>query len=368
MVRKPPPQALIQALQALTPQQIDDILANLPPLGISRLTPLIDRLSPGDQFELVKQILFSMKAEYVDELQFWFANEYYLRQDLGELEETPDLVKTKLEIKRIPYKAKKTFYTYVYVLRRRDGVQRCLGALLPVEHDYQYRLPEAGGIVFSQHEQFRLTHKSDPQQVKLIRLLRLDPPPPDYDFEDDQPLNLQVGLHFESLNPFTYQPQSVHQVDFPDCLKTGIFRKKDWHFEAIALPPSAATTFEVGSATASGQFLRVAPQAVPAVLEQIEQWEILSQSALKGDRWHLTISEVAYRLIHGSGTLIVEYRTRDSLLWSEQSVPVLVQWFEELATGASPEAQQIRSRLQAFVQRPSPILSDWLALLFNLHE
>ncbi|MCU0565442.1 MAG: hypothetical protein MUF49_02460 [Oculatellaceae cyanobacterium Prado106] len=265
----------------------------------------------------------------MEELRYTFNTEYQLRKDRGELtgEAAPVFGKTKLEIKRIPYRRKQVtrIYTYVYVLHRRQNTQHCLGRLFQTHdsHEYDYRLLDNGGIVFSEREVFKLTRVHHPEQVMFIRLLKLEAPPFDYNIPSDGRLNLQVPLLYEVLHPETYHPQSQKQVDFPHCFTDGIFKRRWWQVETFA--PHQATEPEA---------TLMPPLTIPAqhsqqLIETLTRWQQLSQFVFPQQFWCLTVHTNDYQLIHSDGQPLLKYCTRDRQLYGLQASLQLAQYFQQ---------------------------------------
>lgn len=353
--------SIIQSLQSLSPIELAEVLQALPQLEISALKQLLAHLSPRRRVELMKQLIFATRPEYIEDLKYVITTEYQLRQSRGELmgEAAPLLSKTKLEMKRIPYQRKQVVkgYTYVYAMRRCDGVQRCLGRLLQTEdsHEYRYTLLENGGITFDSHTIFRLTSLQNPQEVMCIRLLKLGAPPLEYEFENVSPLELQVPLFYEVLHPQTYHPVSQEKVDFPACVNEGLFKKQLWQIEAIALPDLA---LEGDSAPLQStiEALDIPEPQASQVIEALTYWQRLSQVAFGRSPWYLTTRAATYQLIHSDGQAILEFRLREGCLSSPQSPSQVAQYFQQLGLGlmqtplSPPSMREEGARLSAQMQ------------------
>jgi hypothetical protein len=337
--------SIIQAFQSLSSEEILAVLQSLPKVEISQVKAILNLLEPRQRVEVAKHLIFSTKPEYIEDLKYAITTEYDLRQSRGALvrDPLPRLGKTKLEIKRIPYRHKNVCkrYTYVYVMRYRDNAFRCLGRLLQTEdsHEYQYTLLENGGLAFSEREVFKLTSVQDPEQVKLIRLLRLEAPPLDYEFRDDGPLELQVPLVYEALHPETHQPQSQQRVDFPACVTSGIFKKQLWQIETLTSPALFDSPLAGSGKRSPSLHLAIPAQDAQSTIAALTYWQRLSEVGCLVP-WYLSFTVAAYRLVHGQGQMLLEFHIRDQVLWSSQSPQQLSQYFQELGLALVAKSQQ----------------------------
>jgi hypothetical protein len=354
--------SLIESFRSLSSEEIIVVLQSLPKLETSQAKAMLSLLEPRQRVEIAKHLIFSTKPEYIEELKYAITTEYDLRQHRGELVKntSPHLGKTKLEIKRIPYHHKGVHkrYTYVYVMRYRDNSFRCLGRLFQTDdsHEYRYTLLENGGVTFSEQEVFKLTSLKDPNQVQFIRLLRLEAPPLDYEFQDHGSLELQIPLIYEVLHPQTHQPQSQQQINFPDCVNSGIFKKQLWQVETLEpQPPFHPRQVPDGRRSPLLQ-LAIPMQEAQQTIAALTHWQYLSEIGFPLP-WYLSVTAAAYRLVHSQGQMLLEFQIREQVLWSPQSPQQLVQYFQELGLALVAQSQQNVPESQSFYQEGTELMT-----------
>lgn len=185
-----------------------------------------------EQLEVLQQLFLQLENQQLDQIIQAASNELDNRQK----------ALTRLMGKRDYkfYQKGKTRQVYIYVRRRqRQNVSCYLGELflIPEGHAYQFCSSPDGGLLFPENNIFRL---SDPKTGRshVIKLLKLDPPPPDYDIPDPgskEPIDLQLKLHLELLNPVTLQPQDRRFTYFPTCMHgAGQLSQSVWQVEVVA--------------------------------------------------------------------------------------------------------------------------------------
>ncbi len=338
------------------------MLQSLSRLETSHVKIILNLLEPRQRVEIAKHLIFSTKSEYIEDLKYAITTEYELRKSRGELFKAPAprIGKTKLEIKRIPYhhKGVSKRYTYVYVMRYRDNAFRCLGRLFQTEdsHEYRYTLLENGGLAFSEREVFKLTSLRHPEQSKLIRLLRLEAPPLEYEFQDKSALGLQVPLVYEILHPETYQPQRQQRVDFPHCVNSGSFKKQLWQVETVDLLAITDAMWSAAETRSPLLQLEIPMQAAQKTIAALTHWQRLSEVAFSAP-WYLSLTPAAYRLVHGQGQMLLEFQIREQRLWSHQLPKQLAYYFESLGL-ALVEKSQSASDGQVLYQEGTKLVTQ----------
>lgn len=127
---------------------------------------------------------------------------------------------------------------YVYLRRRKPKLDRYIGTLfyIPQGCTLSYFLDAEGQIVFnSPHNIFQLRDSNNPEIVQIVRLICLQPPPPDYTFTKQQQDTPQIYLHLEYLDPNTHQPIAKQAYPFPVCMyENGPLDRYRWEVSTLA--------------------------------------------------------------------------------------------------------------------------------------
>ncbi|XHX78632.1 MAG: hypothetical protein RBJ76_01480 [Stenomitos frigidus ULC029] len=162
---------------------------------------------------------------------------------------------------------------YVYLRRRKPKLDRYIGTLfyVPQGCTLDYFLDAEGRLVFSSpHNVFQLQDSKNPAVKQLVRLLCLEPPPPDYTFDKQQNDTPAIHLHLEYLDPKTHQPIAKQDYPFPTCMHEG-GRLDRYRWDVTPITPLPALTvlhepFASASVTATTTKLLTAShtQADPA--------------------------------------------------------------------------------------------------------
>lgn len=133
---------------------------------------------------------------------------------------------------------------YVYLRRRKPKLDRYIGTLfyIPQGCALSYFTDAEGRIMFNPpHNVFQLRDSTHPDSVRVVRLICLAPPLPDYTFTKEQPDTPEIYLHLEYLDPITYQPLSQEAYAFPSCMhEGGQLDRYRWDATIAALPEIAA--------------------------------------------------------------------------------------------------------------------------------
>ncbi len=137
---------------------------------------------------------------------------------------------------------------YVYLRRRKPKLDRYIGTLfyLPQGCTLSYGLDEAGRILFNPpHNVFQLQDADHPEVIQVVRLLYLEPPPPDYTFDKQQNDAPEIRLHLEYLDSKTYQPIAKQAYPFPGCMyEGGKLDRYRWQVSIVTLPPDESLSRE----------------------------------------------------------------------------------------------------------------------------
>lgn len=265
---------------------------------------------------------------------------------------------------------------YVYLRRRKPKLDRYIGALfyVPQGCTLAYHPDDSGRIMFDPpHNLFQLKDAQNPATYRVVRLLCLVPPPPDYTFTKQQNDTPNITLHLEELDPITHQRISQTAYPFPLCMhEGGKLDRYRWEVSplptmpAIAppkslpprlpeppsdLPPLPSGASEI-AAKASRRVLELPanrptvlslsdPTQSEAVLKRMRLWVTWSEKAMPQSKWEMVQEEDRYTLrtvrfkrrilvfAAGPGTVILEH-----------SLPVLVKWFHTLALAVSQTQNQ----------------------------
>ncbi|NJP12660.1 MAG: hypothetical protein HC866_26995 [Leptolyngbyaceae cyanobacterium RU_5_1] len=144
---------------------------------------------------------------------------------------------------------------YVYLRRRKPKLDRYIGALfyIPQGCTLSYFLDAQGRIIFNPpHNIFQLQDSTDSAVIQVVRLICLEPPPPDYTFTKQQNDTPEIHLHLEYLDLKTYQPLTKQSYLFPACMyEGGKLDRYRWQVSTVSLTPAlpvASATLPASSA------------------------------------------------------------------------------------------------------------------------
>jgi hypothetical protein len=293
---------------------------------------------------------------------------------------------------------------YVYLRRRKPKLDRYIGALfyIPEGCTLSYFLDAEGRIIFnSPHNVFQLRDCSNPAIVQVVRLICLEPPPPDYTFTKQQEDVPEIRLHLEYLDPLTHQSIARQAYFFPACMhEGGRLDRYRWEVSTVtpALEPSEPLQhpvkppvqplvsnpqpFENESAVPDGMsdtdysplispikpeqplnrseqtasspirqvlelpakpltFCLCRREDADTILKRMRLWVSWSEKAMPQSRWEITQSGEVYTLInaHFKRQILKFSRDRASITL-ENSLPVLVKWFHDLSLAVSQAQNQ----------------------------
>lgn len=288
---------------------------------------------------------------------------------------------------------------YVYLRRRKPKLDRYIGTLFYIPEGclLSYFPDEEGRLLFNPpHNVFRLQDSKNPSNIQVVRLIGLEPPPPSYTFTKQQNDTPEIHLRVEYLDPVTYQPLSEELYSFPFCMyEGGKLDRYRWdvsvvdvaeagELSATALPiegqpftdksvdrPPAASpavdprpqatsaiadvSFEAPgpitakpsrrvielSNTASSTFYLVNRSDAPSVLERMRLWVTWSEKAMPQSRWEIVQQGSVYTLRNASfKRKILSFSPEQASITLENSLPVLMKWFQDLGLVVSQSQNQ----------------------------
>jgi hypothetical protein len=329
----------------------------------SQLLQQIARLTATKQLELFGDWMKGLEVANFNKVLDSIKLEEELRQTLGGKRPGRTHALTEVFLKRIAHKRRNSAemnppQLYVYIRRRRKASEsgtKYLGKLFFVPGGQTYTWSEGvdGSLVFSGGNLFQLTHLRTKKQ-HYIRLLKIDQPPVDFDYEPRSPdkLAIQVGLHVEFLHPQTLQPTEVRIYDYPSCMrKNGELSDSVWNIEPIqsALPIPQSSLGEPYPLTQFKAPSKVAPHSAQAatgmtvnrvqaiqILPRLRQFRDLSQQVYAA-RSHWYLSEPSGGLggnyvLTTSGKLMLTFDTEHWRLSTDHSAQVLARWFYNLCS------------------------------------
>jgi hypothetical protein len=296
------------------------------------------------------------------------------QQQLAVLESPPIQSQTRLLLKKdYTYQqqglSRPTQY-YVYLRRRKPKLDRYIGTLfyVPQGCTLSYKVDAKGRVLFyPPHNLFQLKDTQNPTDTRLVRLLFLEPPPPDYTFTKQQNDSPQIYLHLEYLDSSTHQVLSQECYPFPFCMyEGGQLDRYRWEVSVVSFT-SGVETSSSGSALENlssrlttdpsrrvltdsnqlTQFFLANPEQAPLILERMRLWVSWSDRAMSQSRWEIVQPEQtdpdnqAYRLIHSdSKRTILSCRLDQAIVRFHHSLPVVMQWFQALGLAVSESQDQ----------------------------
>lgn len=259
---------------------------------------------------------------------------------------------------------------YVYLRRRKPKLDRYIGTLFYVPHgcSLSYKVDAEGRVLFyPPHNLFQLKDSQNPAEVRLVRLLCLEPPPPDYTFTKQKNDSPPIALHLEYLDPRTHQLLSQECYPFPSCMyEGGPLDRYRWNVSVVAAAAADSETnpaVSIQAQSASGaansprwiaetsaqptQFRLANPAQAPRILERMQLWVKWSDRAMPQARWEIVQPEPAhqtnqiYRLIHShSGRTILEWQGDRATVHFDHSLPIVMKWFQDLGLAVSESQNQ----------------------------
>lgn len=313
------------------------------------------------------------------------------QQQLAAIPESPPAVQhqTRLVLKKdYTYQeqglSQPTQY-YVYLRRRKPKLDRYIGTLfyVPQGCSLSYKVDAEGRVLFyPPHNLFQLKDLQNPTEVRLVRLLCLEPPPPDYTFTKQKNDSPPISLHLEYLDPLTHQLLSQECYAFPACMyEGGPLDRYRWNVSVVSgLPVSGlpsgteanltetnlsasipersssrstanpsrriVETLNLETSNQSAPFCLVNSEQAPRILERMQLWVKWSDRAMPQSRWEVVRplanqTDQTYRLIHSnSGRTIFTWQGDRGTVHFNHSLPVVMKWFQDLGLAVSESQNQ----------------------------
>lgn len=383
--------------------------------GQDSLLEQASRLPPREKVSLVQQLLKQLEIKHIQTILEAGIEEIGDRQ----LPPSPTLHNTRLVLKK-DYSYKNQGLTqptqyYVYLRRRNPKLDRYIGALfyVPKGCALSYFLDGQERIIFNPpHNTFQLQDSTNSAIIQIVRLICLEPPPPEYTFAKQQSDVPAIYLHLEYLDPKTYQPTLRQSYPFPVCMhEGGKLDRYRWNVSPISVTPetdSANAASELPEAVdalqpedsptvtdptarnflektkASPRRVLELPPSKPrvfyltrsddrdAVLKRLRLWVTWSERAMPQARWEIAQEGETYVLRNARFQRQILAFSQDSgAVTLEHSLPVLAQWFHDLSLAVSQapnrqySAAQRKLAGQLFVEMSLP-QKDPLKLLQKL--
>lgn len=255
---------------------------------------------------------------------------------------------------------------YVYLRRRKPKLDRYIGALfyVPQGCTLAYHLDDSERIMFDPpHNVFQLKDTQNPGNYRVVRLICLVPPPPDYTFTKQQNDTPNITLHLEELDPITHQRLSQTAYPFPLCMHGGgKLDRYRWEVSPLTTVPSIAppnspppempAPAPSEHAKASRRVLELPANRLTvlllsdrtqseAVLKRMRLWVTWSEKAMPQSKWEMvqegerhTLRTVRFK------RRILTFAADQGTVTIEHSLPVLVKWFHTLSLAVSQTQNQ----------------------------
>lgn len=281
---------------------------------------------------------------------------------------------------------------FVYLRRAKPKLDRYIGTLfyIPTGCTLAYSRDTEGRILFNPpHNIFALKDANNSLVNQLVRLICLEPPPPEYTFDKQQDDVPEIYLQLEYLDSKTYQPITKASYAFPACMyEGGKLDRYRWEVSAFDLPASisAEPTVEIPPASSSRRILELPARATTfylensadgiAILERMRLWVEWSEKATPHSRWQIVQNKTAHTLQNTSShRKIFSFFAESDAIALESSLPVLVRWFQDLGLAVSQaqnpnqyRADELKLARSLFIDMSLPPTDPIVALkqLFHL--
>ncbi|GAB4386383.1 MAG: hypothetical protein Kow00121_52860 [Elainellaceae cyanobacterium] len=277
---------------------------------------------------------------------------------------------------------------YVYLRRRKPKLDRYIGTLfyIPQGCTLSY-FPDAEGRIFFNPPRnvFRLRDAKNPAIVQIVRLICLEPPPPDYTFTKQQNDTPEIYLRLEYIDPTTYQPIAEEVYPFPVCMyEGGQLDRYRWDVSTVQLPSELAETNQQLEVTAeeassslnasdneppterqsaslagkganhkplrqvielptnvSSTYYLTSKDDADRILERMRLWAAWSEKAIPQSRWEIVQEQEEYKLRNANFKRnILSFSPDRATITLENSLPVLMKWFHDLSLAVSQSQNQ----------------------------
>ena len=275
---------------------------------------------------------------------------------------------------------------FVYLRRRKPKLDRYIGTLFHVPQGctLSYFLDAEERLIFSPpHNVFQLRDSKNPDIIQVVRLLCLEPPPPDYTFAKQQNDLPEIQLQLEHLDLQTHQPIAKLIYPFPMCMHEGgkldRYRWEVTTINPVELPvspqhfsqTSVVEPLPITDSVPSPQFnpnslpldrsgevaqplrrvLDLQPKPLTfylsdrgdadAILRRMRLWVAWSEKAMPQSRWEVVQDASGYALINSRfKRRILRFSPNLSAVFLEHSLPVLMKWFHDLSLAVSQAQNQ----------------------------
>lgn len=358
------------------------------------------QLSPKAKIALVRRLISQLEPDHIQSIVEFGLKEIGSRHrhSVASIEHNTRLLLKKDYSYQTRGLNEPTQY-FVYLRRRKPKLDRYIGALFHVPQGcaLSYFLDTEERLIFDPPRNvFELRDSKNPSLSQIVRLICLEPPPPEYTFDKQQNDIPNIQLHLEYLHPQTYRPLSKQSYAFPKCMyEGGELDRYRWEVKEIELSPelsisprsplptSVAEPIPAVDAASSTRFdldtpmldrtESVAPQfppeAIPtdsqrrvlevqpkplnfclvnqtdadAILKRMRLWVTWSEKAMPQSKWEILQDAGSYTLMNARfKRRILRFSPDSGLIGLENSLPVVMKWFHDLSLAVS----QSQSRRQ----------------------
>lgn len=340
------------------------------------LISLVELIEQASQLEghakvvLIRRLLTQLEASQIETI-LEFGQRKLAEQPHPPAPSTPVHRKTRLLLKKdYTYQnrglSEPTQY-YVYLRRRKPKLDRYIGTLFYIAQGCTLSyFPDAEGrIVFQPpHNIFQLRDSKNPSIYQIVRLICLEPPPPEYTFTKQQNDTPEIYLRLGYLDPITSQPVAEETYAFPFCMhEGGKLDRYRWDVIPIALSSEQATssepmpqtpTDELEKQQASISQLKVEPSPqklstfylsnrcdAMLILERMRLWVAWSEKAKLRSPWKIVQQGEVYHLRKaGFKRNLLSFSLDEASVTLEHTLLVVVKCFRDLGLAVSQAQNQ----------------------------
>ncbi|GAP95539.1 hypothetical protein [Leptolyngbya sp. NIES-2104] len=347
------------------------------------------QLSPKAKVALIRKLIAQLESDHIQAIVEFGLKEIGSRHRPGTsaIEHNTRLLLKKDYSYQTRGLTEPTQY-FVYLRRRKPKLDRYIGALFHVPQGctLSYFLDTEERLIFNPpYNVFELRDSKTPGLVQTVRLICLEPPPPDYTFDKQQNDVPDIQLHLEYLNPQTYQPLSKQTYPFPKCMyEGGELDRYRWEVKAIELSPELSVSSRGALPTSVAEplptvdsspnfdmeapsrpesiaspfpnegisdepqrrVLEVQPKLLTfhlsnqsdadGILKRIRLWVAWSEKAMPQSRWEIHQDAGSYTLMNARfKRRILRFTPESGTIVLENSLPVLMRWFHDLSLAVS---------------------------------
>jgi hypothetical protein len=358
-----------------------------------RQTDLLDqaiRLPAKAKVALIRRLISQLEPDNIQAIVEFGLREIGDRHRQGTPASVPVDHNTRLLLKKdYSYQARglnePTQY-FVYLRRRKPKLDRYIGTLFHVPQGcaLSYFLDAEERLIFNPpHNVFQLRDSQNPDVTQVVRLICLEPPPPDYTFAKQQNDMPEIQLHLEYLDPQTGQPIAKQTYPFPTCMyEGGKLDRYRWEVTTLTLSPEWSVSREHSPQTSVVEPLpqTSTPSLLPndldtppldrlvtspprrvlelpttkaltfdlsdrrdaeAILKRMRLWVTWSEKAMPQSRWEVIQDADGYLLMNARfKRRILRFSPDRASVALEHSLPVLMKWFHDLSLAVSQAQTQ----------------------------